>query len=114
MGVIRLVLENGVRLNVDRPFDAQVLRHQSAEQGVSLPDELLCRIVRDGFVSMDHDALAAEHAGQPYAVFISPHDPSISDDLLAFLHDRLKVYLRDRGIRHDVIDACLAMPGSVT
>ena len=31
-------------------------------------------------------------------------------DLLAFLHDRLKVYLRDRGIRHDVIDACLAMP----
>ena len=27
-------------------------------------------------------------------------------------HDRLKVYLRDRGIRHDVIDASLAMPGS--
>jgi glycyl-tRNA synthetase beta chain len=33
-------------------------------------------------------------------------------DLLAFLHDRLKVYLRDQGIRHDVIDACLAMPGN--
>ncbi len=33
-------------------------------------------------------------------------------DLLAFLHDRLKVHLRDRGIRHDVIDASLAMPGS--
>ena len=33
-------------------------------------------------------------------------------DLLAFLHDRLKVHLRDQGIRHDVIDACLAMPGS--
>ena len=33
-------------------------------------------------------------------------------DLLAFLHDRLKVYLRDKGIRHDVIDACLAMPGN--
>ena len=32
--------------------------------------------------------------------------------LLAFLHDRLKVYLRDRGIRHDVIDASLAMPNS--
>ncbi|WP_371153207.1 glycine--tRNA ligase subunit beta [Jannaschia sp. 2305UL9-9] len=28
-------------------------------------------------------------------------------DLLSFLHDRLKVYLRDDGIRHDVIDACL-------
>jgi len=33
-------------------------------------------------------------------------------DLLAFLHDRLKVYLRDQGIRHDVIDACLAMPNN--
>ena len=34
------------------------------------------------------------------------------NDLLSFLHDRLKVYLRDQGIRHDVIDACLAMPGN--
>ncbi len=33
-------------------------------------------------------------------------------NLLAFFHDRLKVYLRDEGIRHDVIDACLAMPQS--
>ncbi|MGJ5618512.1 glycine--tRNA ligase subunit beta [Sulfitobacter sp. MF3-043] len=33
-------------------------------------------------------------------------------DLLAFLHDRLKVYLKDQGIRHDVIDACIAMPGN--
>ena len=33
-------------------------------------------------------------------------------DLLAFFHDRLKVHLKDEGIRHDVIDACLAMPGS--
>jgi glycyl-tRNA synthetase beta chain len=33
-------------------------------------------------------------------------------DLLAFLHDRLKVYLRDQGIRHDIIDACIAMEGN--
>ncbi len=33
-------------------------------------------------------------------------------DLLTFFHDRLKTYLRDQGIRHDVIDACLAMPGN--
>ncbi len=37
---------------------------------------------------------------------------SQSSDLLAFFHERLKVYLRDQGIRHDVIDACLAMPGN--
>jgi glycyl-tRNA synthetase beta chain len=35
-----------------------------------------------------------------------------SFDLLSFFHDRLKVYLKDQGIRHDVIDACLAMPGN--
>jgi glycyl-tRNA synthetase beta chain len=35
-----------------------------------------------------------------------------ASNLLAFFHDRLKVYLRDQGIRHDVIDACLAMPGN--
>ncbi|MFG6545335.1 glycine--tRNA ligase subunit beta [Sulfitobacter sp. 1A13730] len=33
-------------------------------------------------------------------------------DILGFIHDRLKVYLRDQGIRHDVIDACIAMDGS--
>ncbi|MCT2539015.1 glycine--tRNA ligase subunit beta [Sedimentimonas flavescens] len=35
-----------------------------------------------------------------------------TNDLLSFFHDRLKVHLRDEGIRHDVIDAVLAMPGS--
>ncbi|MEB8387099.1 glycine--tRNA ligase subunit beta [Rhodobacteraceae bacterium KMM 6894] len=35
-----------------------------------------------------------------------------TNDLLSFFHDRLKVYLKDQGIRHDVIDACIAMPGN--
>jgi glycyl-tRNA synthetase beta chain len=34
------------------------------------------------------------------------------NDLTNFFHDRLKVYLRDQGVRHDVIDACLAMPNN--
>jgi len=38
--------------------------------------------------------------------------PELTTDLIAFLHDRLKVHLRDEGIPHDVIDACLAMPGN--
>ena len=48
-------------------------------------------------------------------------DPTDEDDyanldkplnLLSFLHDRLKVYLKDQGIRHDIIDACIAMDGN--
>jgi len=35
-----------------------------------------------------------------------------SASLLSFLHDRLKTYLRDRNIRHDIIDACIAMPAN--
>jgi glycyl-tRNA synthetase beta chain len=38
--------------------------------------------------------------------------PSETADLLSFLHDRLKVYLKDQGIRHDIIDACIAMDGN--
>ena len=33
-------------------------------------------------------------------------------DLLSFFHDRLKVFLKDEGISHQVIDASLAMPGN--
>ncbi len=36
----------------------------------------------------------------------------ISEDLLSFIHDRLKTFLKDKGVPHDVIDACLAMPGN--
>jgi len=36
----------------------------------------------------------------------------LTSDLLSFFHDRLKVYLRDQGVRHDVIDACIAMPSN--
>ncbi|MDA4844866.1 glycine--tRNA ligase subunit beta [Hoeflea poritis] len=32
----------------------------------------------------------------------------VSEDLLAFFHDRLKVYLRDKGARHDLIDAVIS------
>jgi glycyl-tRNA synthetase beta chain len=35
-----------------------------------------------------------------------------AQNLLAFFHDRLKVFLKDEGIRHDIIDACIAMPGN--
>lgn len=38
---------------------------------------------------------------------IATDDLSRQFDLLSFFHDRLKVYLRDQGARHDLIDAVL-------
>ena len=35
----------------------------------------------------------------------------MADDLTSFFADRLKVYLRDKGARHDLIDAVFALPG---
>ncbi|MGO4854444.1 glycine--tRNA ligase subunit beta [Phaeovulum sp. W22_SRMD_FR3] len=46
------------------------------------------------------------------AVFAAAQPGCDTADLLAFFHDRLKVFLKEQGIRHDVIDACLAMPGN--
>jgi glycyl-tRNA synthetase beta chain len=42
-------------------------------------------------------------------IISAAHADADASDLLAFFHDRLKVYLRDQGIRHDIIDACTAM-----
>ena len=47
----------------------------------------------------------------PLAALLTQADAGAgSADLLGFFQDRLKGFLRDQGIRHDVIDACIAMP----
>ena len=45
------------------------------------------------------------HGAEVLAVF--PPVMGLLTDLLSFFHDRLKVYLRDLGARHDIIDAVL-------
>jgi len=46
------------------------------------------------------------------AVFAFANEKADAANLLSFFHDRLKVYLREQGVRHDVIDACIAMDGN--
>ncbi|MCL4107583.1 UNVERIFIED_CONTAM: hypothetical protein GTU68_022044 [Idotea baltica] len=63
------------------------------------------------FVGFSQDKISAQlHA--KIGVAVSDIKSKAENDLLSFIHDRLKVYLRDQGISHDVIDACLAMPGN--
>ncbi|GLS79249.1 glycine--tRNA ligase beta subunit [Paracoccus marinus] len=89
LGVIRLVLGNGVRVPLAELLSDYIdARRVLAEQDVHFfSARIAAGVKRRGIV--------------PKAA-----------DLLAFLHDRLKVHLREQGIRHDVIDAVLAMPGS--
>ncbi|GLR42266.1 glycine--tRNA ligase beta subunit [Mesorhizobium amorphae] len=68
LGVVRIVVENGIRLPLTPTFESA---YEVA------------------------DYLASKAGG------------ANGSDLLSFFHDRLKVYLRDQGARHDLIDAVI-------
>ena len=117
LGVIRLVLANDIRTRLDQSIDAQLVRHKIAINGNALDaDELdglnalLQEIAEHGVFGAAIDAVHDQLSKKSKAV--AEKIPDVSSDLLAFFHDRLKVFLRDEGIRHDVIDACLAMPAN--
>jgi len=69
----------------------------------------IIRLVLENQIRLPLMSAAVEHMGR-FAKF--DNASAIASDLLGFVHDRLNVYLRDRGIRHDVIDACVAMDGN--
>ncbi|MCC1495004.1 glycine--tRNA ligase subunit beta [Cognatishimia sp. F0-27] len=127
LGVIRLILTNGLRLSLDRFIDAQLVRQKKGLNGGADAADLQAL---DALVDAiaDHGVFGAalrsvldrirgtdnEKVGDEGSLLRTVGDkvPDLSTDLLAFFHDRLKVHLRDEGIRHDVIDATLAMDGS--
>ncbi|RBO51387.1 glycine--tRNA ligase subunit beta [Rhodovulum sp. BSW8] len=96
LGVIRLVLENGLRValntTVTAIFQARMIMEATDQE-------------RPEFQSALFAALLNKNKGDFFGLAQAK-----SADLLSFFHDRLKVHLRAEGIRHDVIDACLAMP----
>ncbi|MFB2595233.1 glycine--tRNA ligase subunit beta [Paracoccus sp. p4-l81] len=120
LGVIRLVLGNGVRLGLHGVFAPRIGAHRGTRSGTILGDrakqaaESLTAVGRH-FEAADiiREANAPDNAARQRSVEVN-EQRALRDasDLLAFLHDRLKVHLRDQGIRHDVIDAVLAMLGS--
>jgi glycyl-tRNA synthetase beta chain len=119
LGVTRLVLENDTRAGLDRFFDSQLLRHEIAQNGEDavsrgLMADMLGEIAEHGvFGSAVRTVLDAFDGDLPgHMEELKQRLPDVSRDLLVFFHDRLKVFLRDQGIRHDVIDACIAMEGN--
>ncbi|WP_425321105.1 glycine--tRNA ligase subunit beta [Azospirillum doebereinerae] len=70
LGVIRLVLENGLPLHLTAAF-------------------------RDGVQAYNRGDIGAPGA--------------VAEQLLVFIADRLKVVLRERGVRHDLVDAVFAL-----
>ncbi len=71
------------------------------------------RLVLENEKRVELASLATSHfaaMGQRVALKASAED--VTADLLSFIHDRLKVYLRDKGARHDLIDSALGAGGA--
>ncbi len=69
-------------------------------------------VAKRDFQPLHHKNMTGDLDDFDPKVHIVIHAESVIDDLLSFFHDRLKVFLKDKGIRHDIIDACIAMPGN--
>jgi glycyl-tRNA synthetase beta chain len=133
LGVIRLVLGNGLniplfKILVDRVAELERREHDEIVDdevrhehdvarylGLSVEEMNDVRRKSGKIISREDDPVAWKasmdrlFSGIDWSQVGLPGETT-ARDLLAFLHDRLKVHLKDEGIRHDVIDACLAMP----
>jgi glycyl-tRNA synthetase beta chain len=114
------VLSNDVQMKLTAQIDVHLLRHELQQSGMpgSLHDDMVNDLIKE---IADHGVFGAAFKtvrGKLSDDGPSPIDgvaenlPKASANLLSFFHDRLKVFLRDQGIRHDVIDACIAMDGN--
>ncbi|WFE73908.1 glycine--tRNA ligase subunit beta [Roseinatronobacter sp. S2] len=131
LGVIRLVLGNGLRFRL-APLLAVLIFDQKMcpvyaagnwdEQDL-VALERLKRAIAEGHTFASAMTLVKselKNTEVSMVVFqegdetveLVASSASAAENLLAFFHDRLKVHLREQGIRHDVIDACLAMPNN--
>ncbi|MCW8951073.1 MAG: glycine--tRNA ligase subunit beta, partial [Rhodospirillales bacterium] len=90
LGVIRLIVENRLRLPLLEVFKGARRLY---------PDEILKKQTE-------------KLSGKSVDEFIgNAYGPVYVDDLLAFFADRLKVHLKEQGVRHDLIDAVFSLGG---
>lgn len=131
LGVIRLILNNSIGLPLQKRLpDATCnillpdgefakmkdemsklveLKDDFKNKGVSVSEYLAGWAAKEKSLLAD-DAIATSEKNLGIMANVVAMAEEQSENLLAFFHDRLKVYLRDQGIRHDIIDACIAMP----
>ena len=97
LGVIRLILEKGLRVPLLDVFD------EALSATTETIGEAMAAIARKTGVAVIPE-------GVLYTSKASGHS-LVSEDLLAFIADRLKVHLREKGVRHDLISAVFALDG---
>jgi glycyl-tRNA synthetase beta chain len=123
LGAIRLIVENGLRLGLSTVFFQAFSRitTEAYFRGKHDSMEKIEALAREGVPENWVDDLASRFGGTVKAV--SPEDglgvfpgykehfETLSKDLLEFFADRLKVALKEKGVRHDLIAAVFALGG---
>ncbi len=113
LGVIRLLLENSLRLSL-LPIIAESFARLMAwlirerKFSYELEKRWFSGSDIDPRMTFAKDFLAKIISESPFAI------PAVDDNvrgLLAFFADRLKVQLRDQGARHDLVDAVFSLGG---
>jgi glycyl-tRNA synthetase beta chain len=122
LGVIRIALENDLRLPLAETFEKIVAVLLGSEARRLKGDaELAPKAHLFGQVTANPQmqkraidtvlAPAPKDRSTPAYGYIDDFAKGISADLLAFFADRLKVHLREKGARHDLIDAVFSLGG---
>jgi glycyl-tRNA synthetase beta chain len=101
LGVIRLILENAIRLRLLSPIFA------SHFEAIELQVELT---QREAVKNLEKRTGARVEISAPVPLPRIGIDKRHAD-LLSFFADRLKVQLREQGARHDLVDAVFALEG---
>ncbi|HEX3708821.1 MAG TPA: glycine--tRNA ligase subunit beta, partial [Pseudolabrys sp.] len=120
LGVIRIILDNQIRMSLQNVVEHQLLIFQITAHGLAIKHEnnLLTQI--DEIVGQTHFSIGlwpAYFKARSWNDFEAAYErgKNISADqardLLSFFADRLKVQLREQGARHDLVDAVFALEG---
>jgi glycyl-tRNA synthetase beta chain len=120
LGVIRIVLENSLRISLKPILEVKLaywpfLKYAKLLNAKSDAIESLADVLghEDALLEALSRQVAAQSAQDLAPAWRSAMDSGRvgASDLLAFFADRLKIYLREKGARHDLIDAVFALPG---
>jgi len=115
LGVVRIILENCLRLKLDWLLTKQclidvvrTLNSGGDPEMKALSDlsSLIQKMADSENYKLQKDIINEQIGSRWHELDEKAYN--VADNLLAFIADRLKVYLRDKGIRHDIIDAALA------
>ena len=122
LGVIRIVIENKLRLRLRetlwRHF-AAVRKDEALAEAIAILGPLQAEIANlsaeDVETAIKLEALTSKIERDKRVELTSlvraHKDLDLTTDLLSFFADRIKVHLREQGARHDLVDAVFALPG---